>query len=114
VKVTLDKAYAYAGKIYGPGETEVPDKLLNDEETKATLTEDFRKALEGEKPMNEKPETSVSELPSVDPALAAEMDAAGFGTVEAVNDASQKDLSEAVPSLNQQQAKSIKNEAKDL
>lgn len=50
-KVNLDQAYLYDGQFYGPGEVEVPDKLFEEDE-QAKLSEDFRKALEVEKPKN--------------------------------------------------------------
>lgn len=42
-KVNLDRAYLFAGKIYGPGETDVPDDVLKSD----ALTPEFRDALEG-------------------------------------------------------------------
>lgn len=106
MKKNLDGAYAYMGKTYGPGEAELLDKILENEDLSAA----FREAIEG-KPKEEGP-APVGSLLTVDAGLAAEMSAAGYATVEDVNSASDKDILGDVASLNKDRLKAIREEAK--
>lgn len=107
MKKNLDQAYAYMGKTYGPGEAELPDGILKNED----LSPAFREAIEGTKVEEEAP-ASVGTLLTVDVGLAAEMSAAGYATVEDVNGATDKQILDAVASLNKERLKAIREEAK--
>lgn len=102
-KVKLDEPVLYGGVTYGPGENvDLPEEAHEDLKSRNLLPE--------QEP--QEPGTPVRELDSVGPGLAAEMEAAGYSTVEKLKDAKDDEVVAAVGSLGKDRLKDIRKEAK--
>ena len=105
-----------SGEESGP-ETEAIDDLLAPTSESAELPSDTEAALDMEEIIVEEPEPSLqneeinlklTDLPGVGPSKAQALEGAGFGTIEALQNASESDLS-SVPGISENLALKIKN-----
>lgn len=108
MKKNLENAYAYQGKVYGPGEADIPDSILEAEDLSPAFKADIED--QGEK-APEPP--SIDTLESVPPGLSAEMKANGYNNVEDIKQANDKDLTDTLTSLDKAQLKAIRQELKE-
>lgn len=102
-KVDLSESYRDGDEVYGPGEdVEVSERVYELLKARGAFEEEATPPEEGE---------PVEVLASVDPGLASELKALGFGTVEAVQKAKDADLRKA-NSVDAQKVKEIREELK--